>query len=275
MKLRHAVAAASLAALLGSTAIALAQFSGQIPNNTVLGNVSGGTAPARPVALTSGLGANPTAQIGASAINGTANTFLRSDGAPALADSGVSAGTYTKITVDAKGRATVGATAACADLSDEGAGCTASAANPTATASGAAINGVATTYMRSDAAPAIAFTQRLAIGWDPALDPATNVIATIDAASTLVSLVGTVVVPVGAAATLSVHKAASGVACSAGTVLHSGTFDANGTAVTNQTLTITVTALSAGDRLCLVTSDSANWTAGAGVGGITARITTP
>lgn len=37
---------------------------------------------------------------------------------PTLATSGVTAGTYTKITVDAKGRATVGATAASTDLSD-------------------------------------------------------------------------------------------------------------------------------------------------------------
>jgi hypothetical protein len=38
--------------------------------------------------------------------------------ATTLATSGVSAGTYTKLTVDAKGRATVGATAAAADLSN-------------------------------------------------------------------------------------------------------------------------------------------------------------
>lgn len=43
--------------------------------------------------------------------------------AATLANSGVSAGTYTKLTVDAKGRATVGATAACADLSDDGTAC--------------------------------------------------------------------------------------------------------------------------------------------------------
>lgn len=118
-------------------------------------------------------------------------------------------------------------------------------------------------------------TQRLAIGWDPALDPAGNVIATVDQASTVRSLVGTVVVAVGATATLSVYKAGSGVACGSGTVLHSGSFNANGTANTNQTLTLTTTALSAGDRVCLVTSDTANWTGGVGMGGITARITTP
>lgn len=114
-----------------------------------------------------------------------------------------------------------------------------------------------------------------AIGWDPAIDPDENVIATVDQASTVSSIVGTVVAAVGATATLSVYKAPSGTACAAGTVLHSGSFNANGAANTNQTLTLTATALSAGDRLCLVTSDAANWLAGSGMGGVTVRLTTP
>lgn len=117
--------------------------------------------------------------------------------------------------------------------------------------------------------------QRTACVWKAAEDPNERVIATVDQASTLVSLVGTVVAPVGAAATISVYKAGSGTAAAAGTVLHSGSFDANGTANTNQTLTITVTALSAGDRIALVTTGGVNWTGGSGSGGITARFTTP
>lgn len=121
----------------------------------------------------------------------------------------------------------------------------------------------------------LAASQRVALGWDPAIDPNDNTIATIDEASTVSSIVGTVAVAVGSTATLSVFKAPSGTACSGGTVLHSGSFNGNGTANTNQTLTLTTTALSAGDRLCVTTSNGANWLAGAGIGGVTVRFTTP
>lgn len=134
------------------------------------------------------------------------------------------------------------------------------------------VNGVTCTLGSTCTVPA---KQRLAIGWPTAIDPSLNIIATVDEASTVTSIVGSVSTAVGAAATVSIYKAPSGTACSAGTVLHSGSFDANGTANTNQTLTVTTTALSAGDRLCLVTTNSSNWTSGSGIGGVTVRITTP
>ena len=69
--------------------------------------------------------------------------------------------------------------------------------------------------------------------------------------------------------------APSGTACSAGTALHSGSFNANGTAATNQTLTVTVTSLAVGDRICLQTTGGANWTSGTSIGGITIFVTQP
>ena len=86
---------------------------------------------------------------------------------------------------------------------------------------------------------------------------------------TVNAIVGAVEVPNGSTATVSINHAPTGVACSAGTALHSGSFDANGTAATGQTLTVTTASLAVGDRICLQTSGGANWSTGSAVGTIT------
>jgi hypothetical protein len=156
------------------------------------------------------------------------------------------------------------------------------AANPTAVAGASANNGSAATYMRSDASPAIAAASTstagiaklhnvpVAIGWPTGLDPNNTVIAIINQNSTISAIIGVAESAVGATATVTVKKASSGTACSAGTALHSGTFNANsGSPGTNQTLTVTTSSLTAGDRLCLTTTGGSNWTSGSGIGNIT------
>lgn len=92
-------------------------------------------------------GANPTATVSGTATNGAASTFMRSDAAPALSTTGVTAGSYTygSFAVDANGRLTAASSGAAPPA----------AANPTGVSGLTVINGSATTFMRSDAAPAL------------------------------------------------------------------------------------------------------------------------
>lgn len=111
-------------------------------------------------AVAAAQGASPTAQVGPTVVNGTANTYMRSDAAPPV---NLSA-TYNWAGVHSFG-AGLNNTATQPAASDsttwvpttawaQGA-ISARAANPTAQAGPTAVNGVATTFMRSDGAPAI------------------------------------------------------------------------------------------------------------------------
>lgn len=113
------------------------------------------------------------------------------------------------------------------------------------------------------------------VGWIATVNPLNATVFVAANASTVTSIVGAVETATGSAATISVFKAPSGTACSGGTVLHSGSFNANGTAATNQTLTLTTTSLAAGDRVCLQTTGTTSWTGGTGIGGISVNITVP
>ncbi len=94
------------------------------------------------------VGANPTATAGPAAIDGVAATFMRSDAAPAIQKA--SDVQFGIVEVD-----NVTITAAGGVITAVGGGGGPVSGNPTATASDVAVNGIAATFMRSDAAPAI------------------------------------------------------------------------------------------------------------------------
>lgn len=105
------------------------------------------------------------------------------------------------------------------------------------------------------------------------INPNNSIIFTAQRKMRVKAIVGRLEVASGLAATLTVSKAPSGTALSGGTLLHSGSFDANGTAATNQTLTLSATAadleIATGDSIGVRTTGT--WTASAG--GITVWLT--
>lgn len=90
---------------------------------------------------------NPTATAGPTAVNGTSNQWMRADAAPAIQLA--TAAQKGLVQVDGT---TITATAGVISATGSGGP---TAANPTATAGPAVVNGIASTYMRSDAAPAV------------------------------------------------------------------------------------------------------------------------
>lgn len=97
--------------------------------------------------------ANPTATAGPIAVNGSASTFLRSDGAPAIQKASNSQ--FGIVEVDGT---TITASAGVISAVQP------APANPTATVGATAVNGTAATFMRSDAAPALAVATNTVLG---------------------------------------------------------------------------------------------------------------
>jgi hypothetical protein len=101
-----------------------------------------------------------------------------------------------------------------------------------------------------------------------AASPATQVIFTADRALVLQGMrYRPEVAGTGGACTFVVNKSASGTAISAGTAVHSGSFNVAGTAATNQVGTLSattgVTALAAGDSLGIIITGTATSAVGA------------
>jgi len=252
--------------------------------------------------------ANPTASLGLAAVNGSAGTFLRSDGAPALDQSiaptwtgvhqftdgkfqlkGSSSGTTTLKAAATAGTTTItlpGATTdfsatggtsqvvkqtssggafsvarlACADLSDSSTGCSgaasASAANPTATISGTAVNGSASTFLRSDGAPALgtaAKTRQITFSFDgngAALVTGNSLPVVVPFACTISAY--SISVAVADTGTFKLWRVATGTAIptSGNSISTSGVAISTGTHVRSTTVSdFTSTAIAADDIL--------------------------
>jgi hypothetical protein len=93
------------------------------------------------------------------------------------------------------------------------------------------------------------------LSWLAGANPNNAVLLIANRAMTITGISGVPTVAAGAAATVTIKNGA-------GTAVHSGSFNANGTANTVQNLTVTVTTLAAGDFLWLSTTGS--WTASVG-----------
>ncbi len=114
-----------------------------------------------------------------------------------------------------------------------------------------------------------------AYSWFAGLNPDSQSIFVATGAMKVTSIVGRLDLANGSAATLSVYKAPSGTVVGSGTILHTGSFDANGTPATNQTLTLSSTAsdllLATGD--CIGFKTTGAWTLA--VGSIVVSVGTP
>jgi hypothetical protein len=109
-------------------------------------------------------------------------------------------------------------------------------------------------WLQPGRATALAEPLIVPAAWRAGVTPNGVTVFIADRALNITDIVGVVETANGAAATVSVVKAANNQALSAGTVIHSGSFNANGTAGMNQTLTLTMTTMNAGDRLGLTST---------------------
>jgi hypothetical protein len=102
----------------------------------------------------------------------------------------------------------------------------------------------------------------------PGVNPNASVVFTAPRALQITGIVGHVVTPSGFTTTVSYFKEPAGVACSSGTnlIAAAGTFNANGTANSNTSMSLSATTsdlqLAVGDSVCLSTAQTTGWTSG-------------
>lgn len=78
--------------------------------------------------------------------------------------------------------------------------------------------------------------------WTAAVNPNNLIVLTANQTFRIAAIIGRLEVANGGASTLTVVKAINGTAVSAGSAMHTGSFNALGTAATNQTLVLITTA---------------------------------
>jgi hypothetical protein len=103
-------------------------------------------------------------------------------------------------------------------------------------------------------------TQGYALTWAPGLNPNSLPIYTAPAGRTITSITCRPEALAGGTATITVKKAASGTALSAGTTVSSTPCDANASAWTVQSLGVASSALAANDTVGIVTTGTTIWT---------------
>jgi hypothetical protein len=185
----------------------------------------------------------------------TSNRLMLGGGASATLGEMASAGTTTQVLHgNAAGPPTWSAIALAADVSGNLG--VANLNSGTGATSGTAWTGNATWQ---------GFPIVQALGWSPGIDPGGQSIFVAPMAMTITSINVRVDALLGAAGTITVVKAPNGTACSGGTLLHTGSANANTGVNSGQTLTLVaapVINLAINDSVCVLSSGGASWTGG-------------
>lgn len=194
-------------------------------------------------------GANPTAIAMDTAVNGTAVTYMRSDAAPAIQKG--SALQFGIVKVDGTTITSTGGVITSTAVASVG-------ADPTATASDVAVNGVATTFMRSDAAPAIQKTSASVFGLAKVDGTSITASAGVISATNTFRLMGSVNLSPTASLELFDLVCIGDEKFPVG--MTTSKFQCDGTATSNFTITLTLAGTPVATALILAGASTGSWT---------------